>query len=302
MMRSYIVTILLLVAGACCMGAAAQDSGRRITPVKPSTNTVLSPKKGTSEEVIQQYLTGDTASAAATEQRDSLKKVYPHYPMLTDLTLGVNILDPVLALFGQKYGGVDVNATLNMWNRLQPVVDLGVGWAKYSPDDKSFTYRGKLSPYARVGVNYNFVYKSDPAYKVFLGVKCGYSFFNYEITDVAYNNGYWGENGKFDISGQKSHAVWGEFLVGLNVKLWRNISAGWQAKYHRLFNHKSNANSEPWYIPGFGPRNSNLAVTFNVCYTLPLCKDKWPKKPEPAVKGKGKKAAATTGSGTVTPQ
>ena len=58
MMRSYIVTILLLVAGACCMGAAAQDSGRRITPVKPSTNTVLSPKKGTSEEVIQQYLSG----------------------------------------------------------------------------------------------------------------------------------------------------------------------------------------------------------------------------------------------------
>ena len=281
MMRSYIATILLLLAGVCCMSAEAQDGGRHITPVKPSTNTVLSPKKGTSEEVIQQYLTGYTASAAATEQRDSLKKVYPHYPMLTDLTLGVNILDPVLALFGQKYGGVDVNATLNMWNRLQPEVDLGMGWAKYCPDDKSFTYRGKLSPYARLGVNYNFLYKSDPAYKVFLGVKCGYSFFNYEI-------------GKFDIAGQKSHAVWGEFLVGLNVKLWRNISAGWQAKYHRLFNHKSNANSEPWYIPGFGPRNSNLAVTFNVCYTLPLCKDKWPKKPEPATKGK--KAAATHGT------
>lgn len=290
------IAISLLLAVLGCAWCMAQDGGRRITPVKPGTNTVLSPKKGTSDEVIQQYLMGDTASAAATEQRDSLKKVYPHYPLLTDVTFGVNILDPLLALFGQKYGGVDVNATLNLWNRVQPVLDLGVGWAKYTPDEHEFTYRGKLSPYVRFGVNYNFLYKSDPAYKVFLGVRGGYSFFNYEITDVKYDNSYWGESGKFDITGQKSHALWGEFLVGLNVRLWRNVSAGWQAKYHRLFNHKSNANSEPWYIPGFGPHTGNLAVTFNVCYTLPMSKDKWPKKEVPAGKV-AKTASQSTAAG-----
>ena len=46
---------------------------------------MLTPPKGTSEEIIRQYVVGDTAQAKAQERKDSLRKIYPHYPILTDV-------------------------------------------------------------------------------------------------------------------------------------------------------------------------------------------------------------------------
>jgi hypothetical protein len=274
--RLYMIAVVVLLTS---FALEAQDAGQRhVTPVKPSTNKVLRPAKGTKEEVVQDYLSGDTAAARARLRRDSLKRVYPRYPKLTDVTVGVNILDPVLKLFGQKYCSFDVSATLNMWNRLQPVLELGLGYAKDRPDDMNFTYKGKLSPYVRLGANYNMMFKSDPRYQVVLGLRMGYSMFNYDITAIDYSNPYWGENYTFAIKDQSSHALWGEFLAGLRVNVWRNISAGWQVKYQGIFNYKKNSSSRPWYVPGFGPRDRRWGFSFSLYYTIPLQGDKWPKK------------------------
>lgn len=254
------------------VAAFAQESPdkRHITPVKPETNTTLMPEKGTDEEVVQRYLTGDTASAKAQERKDSLRKIYTRYPKLTDVAIGVNIFDPILAIGGQKYGGIDVNATLNMWNRVQPVVELGVGLAHDTPDDMNFTYKGKLSPYVKVGANYNFTFKNEPKYQAIVGLRVGYSNFGYDITDVHYDNGYWDEHTTFDITGLRSHALWGEMLAGIKVQLWKQISMGWQIRYHTLFNYGKNENGKPWYIPGYGPRNGSVAASLSVYYTIPL--------------------------------
>ena len=80
--------------------------------MKPSTNKVLTPPKGTDEKIIQQYLSGDTAQARAEERKDSLAKIYPRYPKLTELSLGLNFGDAILMAFGQKYSSFDVSATL----------------------------------------------------------------------------------------------------------------------------------------------------------------------------------------------
>ncbi|MBP5498409.1 MAG: hypothetical protein J6X81_03450 [Muribaculaceae bacterium] len=279
-MKRIALILLALTVFVPQISAQADSVVRRITPVRPATNTVLTPPKGTSEEIIRQYVVGDTAQAKAQERKDSLRKIYPHYPILTDVTFGINILDPVLMAFGQKYGGVDLSATLNMWNRLQPVIEVGLGRAKVTPDDQSYTYKGKLSPYFRVGFNYNLLFKKEPAYQAFVGLRLGYSTFRYDITDITLKENYWKEERTLDITGEKSHALWGEIALGLRVKVWKNISAGWQVKYHGIFNYKSTENSRPWYIPGYGPRNSSLAATLSIYYTLPLMKDRWPVKTE----------------------
>jgi len=249
---------------------AQQPDKRRVTPVKPETNQVKPPPKGTNEKIIQQYITGDSAAALQEARKDSLRRVYKRYPRLTDVAVGINLAEPLFMAFGQSYASVDVNATLNMWNRLQPTVELGLGWASNKPDDKHFTYRGKPSPYARIGANYNFMFKNSPDYQAIIGLRLGYSTFTYDVTGSHYSSSYWNEGIDFDLRGERSHALWGEAGIGLRVKLLGNISMGWMIRYHGIFDYGKSTHSRPWFIPGYGPRNSSLGFSLSVLYVLPF--------------------------------
>lgn len=270
--KGMILLIALILMTA--LGAGAQEPDKRhVTPVKPETNRVQPPPKGTDEKIIQQYISGDSSAAILEALKDSLRHVYKRYPRLTDLSIGINVAEPLFMAFGQSYASADVNATLNMWNRIQPTVELGLGWANKSPDDKNFTYKGKPSPYFKVGANYNFLFKNTPDYQVFLGVRLGYSTFSYDVTDVRYVNSYWNEDFPYAIKGEHSHALWGEAGVGLKVKLFGQLAMGWMIRYHGIFDYGKNANSKPWFIPGYGPRGSSLGLSLGIFYTLPLHRD-----------------------------
>ena len=249
---------------------AQEPDKRRVTPVVPETNRVQPPPKGTDEKIIQQYISGDSTAAIQEARKDSLRRAYKRYPLITDLSVGINLADPLFMAFGQSYASTDIFATLNMWNRLQPTLELGLGWAKSSPDDMNFTYRAKPSPYVKLGANYNFLFKNSPDYQVLLGIRLGYSNFGYDITDAHYVNSYWREMLDYDIKGERSHALWGEAGVGLKVKLWRSWSMGWMIRYHGIFSYGKNEHSRPWFIPGYGPRSSSLGFTLGISYTLPL--------------------------------
>ena len=271
-MRQPLHTLLLIaLMGVMTLTAVAQEPDRRhVTPVKPETNRVQPPPKGTDEKIIQQYLTGDSAAAVAEARRDSLRRVYKRYPLLTDLSIGLNFVEPLFMAFGQSYASADVNATLNMWNRMQPTIELGLGWAKTTPDDMNFTYRAKPSPYVKLGANYNFMFKNSPDYQVLAGIRLGYSTFGYDITDVHYRSGYWQEDINYDIKGEHSHALWGEAGVGLKVKLFDQFSMGWMIRFHGIFSYGKNEHSKPWFIPGYGPRGSSLGLSLGISYTLPF--------------------------------
>lgn len=268
------VAMMLVITVFMALNATAQQPDkRRVTPVNPETNRVLPPPKGTDEKIIQQYISGDSAAAIAEARKDSLRRIYYHYPLLTDVAIGINIAEPLFMAFGQSYASSDVNVTLNMWNRLQPTVELGLGWAKTTPDGMNYTYRGKPSPYFKVGANYNFMFKNSPDYKAFVGIRLGYSTFGYEVTNVHYYNSYWQEVVDYDISNMRSHALWGEAGVGLKVKLWDRIHMGWMLRYHGIFNYGKNDHARPWFVPGYGPRNNSLGFSLSILYTLPLHHD-----------------------------
>ena len=265
---------LALLFTAFALSTVAQEPDKRhVTPVTPETNRVLPPPKGTDEKVIQQYISGDSTAAIQEARRDSLRRVYKRYPRLTDLSIGINIAEPLFMALGQSYASADVSATLNMWNRLQPTVELGLGWAKSTPDDMNFTYRGKPSPYFKVGANYNFLFKNSPDYQAIVGLRLGYSTFGYDVTGISYANSYWKEGLTGDITGERSHALWGEAGVGLKVKLFGPLSMGWMVRYHGLFNYGKNSHSRPWFIPGYGPRGKSLGLSLGIYYTLPLYRE-----------------------------
>ena len=112
----------------------------------------------------------------------------------------------------------------------------------------------------------------DPKYQFYLGVRAGWSAFKYDITGVTVNDGIWGHESMFDITGQSSHATWGEVVAGLQVGLFRNFSMGWSFRYNFLFNVKDNPSSRVWYIPGFGKRDGKINVSVSLIYNLPLSK------------------------------
>ena len=66
------------------------------------------------------------------------------------------------------------------------------------------------------------------------------------------------------------HPAYFEFLFGLRVQIWRNISLGWELRVHKLLHQGTHLYGDPWYIPGFGTDGSLFSGAFSVSYTLPL--------------------------------
>lgn len=193
----------------------------------------------------------------------------PTYPLLQSVSIGANFFDAVMMAAGQKHASFDLWAELSLHNWIQPVMELGVGFADSHPEEGNFHYKGKPSFYGKIGVNYNFLYKSNPDYQVHVGLRGGYTSFSYDITDITVNSSYWGQSSKFSITGQKASALYGEVLGGIKVKIWKNISMGWDFRYRFKFKGSDGSNSKPWFIPGYGT-TSRIGASFSLIYTIPF--------------------------------
>ena len=195
-------------------------------------------------------------------------KPKPVYPLLYSASVGFNFFDGLMSIFGQSHSSYDVQASVSLHNWFEPVVELGIGFADNHPEGSNFRYKSKPSFYGKIGLNYNFMYKSNPDYQVYLGLRGGYSSFNYEITDITINSDYWGQTNHFSIMNQKGSAFYGQALAGLKVKIWKWFSLGWSIRYGFKIKEKKGTNSNPWFIPGYG--TGALNATFSLIYTIPI--------------------------------
>ncbi|MCM1319340.1 MAG: DUF6048 family protein [Muribaculaceae bacterium] len=265
---SKVLTFILLTLVSVC-GAMAQNP-REVTPVESDDKKPAGPtlhyydKHGEAlDEPVLFLATLDTVPTTKVNAR-------PVYPRLTALEFGINFADGIMAIAGQKYGGADITASLSMWNWLFPTVELGMGGAKTTPDGMNFTYKGSPAVYAKIGADYNFLYKSNPDYRLFVGLRAGFSHFSWSLSDVTIGDPYWGETNTLGINGQSTTAAYGELLAGLRVRLYKQWSLGWSFRYRFMFTCKDADLSRPWYVPGYGARDNHFGFTLSVSYTLPL--------------------------------
>lgn len=213
----------------------------------------------------------DTITGEEWIDSTAVKRVPPmEFPLWDGISVGVNIWDPVMRLFGQKYGLADAWVELSLHNRYKPIVEVGLGMAKYTPDNDSYTYRSPVSPYFRIGANYNFLYNSNPDYQVFAGLRYGFSSFSYSVDNVILNDTYWDEQSRFNIPSQRSTAGWLEVTGGLRVKLVGPLYAGWTVKYQTMLHQSKAQYGKPYYIPGFGSTGTSLSGSFSIIYTFGL--------------------------------
>lgn len=286
MKRRYPTALLLAFVALLLFNFS--NAQRRVTPVSSSDELKMVDKeelKRIKRQAEAKLMRSDSLTLDSL-RRDSIekasKKVYR--PTMMDITAGADIWEPLMRAFGQSYGGGGVWVSLNLKNRFIPIVELGVGQANSTPDDGNFTYKSNLAFYGKVGMNYNFLAAKDPRYQLFAGIRFAGTSFKYDITDISVNNGYWGNTDRFDILGQKSSAIWGEFVLGIKVGLFKNFSMGWTVRYNFPFSIKDTPNSRPWYIPGYGTRNNPLNVSLSLSYTIPLHKEKEATEDVPLIK------------------
>ena len=290
MRRFWIITFLAFILGSTMITSMGQ---RRVSPVNNAA-TRTQPKNdahGDSVRALERKRARSTHyhdengnivfidTVTGVEWRDStlLPKAPPmKYPLLHALNVGVNIWDPVMRAFGQKYGGADAFVNVSLHNRYLPTFEFGMGKADNTPEGMNFTYKSPLAPYFKIGCDYNFLYNSNPDYQFYAGVRYGFSAFKFSVENVTLDNEYWGDDMTFNIPTASVSAGWFEIGLGLRVKIAGNISAGWGIKYHSVLHQTHPATGDAWYIPGYGTESSSLSCTFNVVYTLPWQKPKAP--------------------------
>ena len=274
-----------LCAALLCVSAVLPlKAQRRISPVRPATGVNLA--KEVTDSLNRKNLMETTDAAGRTvlvdtitgkEVADTLGVSGPKVPrmiqpLLFSATVGLDIWDPVMRLFGQKYGLGEISAEVNLHNRYIPVVEIGLGETNYTPDRKNYTYQVKTTPYFRIGANYNFLYNSNPDYMAYAGLRLGYTPFNYSLRNVTIADGYWQQTQTVDFPSCHSSLLYMNLLFGIRVKVAGRVSLGWEFRFKTRLAESKNTTGDPWYIPGFGTRNGYITGAFSVFYTIPLAK------------------------------
>ena len=288
-MRHSISTLIILCLMTISINSHAQ---RRINPVEtPSTQTKAvnhNPKDTTKtpdpkdmpnlihfhDEKGNVVYVDTVTGKEIIDSTDIKKDSKMTYPLCDEVTIGLNVWDPVMRCLGEDYGLFDVWAELSIHNRFKPIIELGIGQASHKPDAGNYKYISAVAPYFKVGMNYNFLFKKTKEYQFYAGLRYGITPFSYEISAFNVDNSYWNEHYTSSVPRQKATVGYGEVVMGLKVQIHKQWSLGWAFKYHLLLHESKNSYGAPWYIPGFGTRNSVLAGAFNVMYTIPLGKKK----------------------------
>lgn len=282
-MKAFKIIILIIIGALLPAGAGAQ---RKITPIRtqPSVSAPVQQNKPTSTEVDKSTLaemrdaqgnvvyvdtiTGKEWVDSAAIKAD--KKM--QYPLWHSATVGVNVWDVAMRIFGQKYGLGSVWAELSLHNRYKPYFEFGMGDCNETPDGMNYTYKTSLSPYFKIGFNYNMLYNSNDRYQLLVGVRYGFTTFKWGIDDIKIENSYWQENETFSIPSHSATAGYFELCAGLRVDIVKNFSLGWMVSYHSIIHQSKSSYGKPMYIPGFGKRGNNFGGMFSLSYTFSLDK------------------------------
>lgn len=202
-------------------------------------------------------------------EADTVKKTSPAspWPLFNGVTVGFNFFDAIMMLAGQSYASFDLNAAVSIHNWFFPTLECGIGFADRKEKESTMVYKTHPSPYIKLGIDYNFLYKSSPDYMAGLGIRFGWSRPKYQITGATVSSDYWNQTAGIDILGQSVNAWYGEALATVKVKIWKGLSMGWSIRYRFKMKIPDASASTPWFIPGYGG-SSPLTASFSVMYTF----------------------------------
>lgn len=279
-MKKLVVILMALIALVPIMTAQ-----RRVTPAEPvvpsrpatipddqrdriSNGALVHRLDANGNEILVDTVTGrEFVDSTALK---SIPKM--QYPLLHSVSFGVNIWDAAMRIFGQKYGLGDISATVSLHNRYFPTFEFGLGTAHDTPSGMNFTFRSPVTPYFRLGADYNIFYNNSSDYQLKAGLYYGLSAFKWGLDDITLNDPYWGENTVFNMAERSCFAGWFEIRLGVKVKIAGPVSLGWNFKFHKLLHTSNTGEGKPMIVPGYGKTSQAITGSFSIFYTLELNK------------------------------
>jgi len=199
-------------------------------------------------------------------------KETPEEPFFQGMYIGTDLFGPVTGMMGVDYSSYEAVLQLNLKNKIFPVWEIGAGKGNTIVEDTELGLSTQSAMFNRIGLNYNMLNKKHRDF-FFLGLRYGFSSFDYDFKNIVINSEYWNETYTGNPDTQSETVQWGEFLAGIQVRIISDIYMGWTIRYKTKWKeHADDDNLKPWYIPGYGTGTSHWGITFNVLYKLPVLK------------------------------
>jgi hypothetical protein len=197
---------------------------------------------------------------------------------LNGIAVHADLLGAVQML-SSDHGQWEAGLRINIKDRYFPAFEIGIGEADESDEYEEESWCKARAPYFRIGCDYNVLRNKHDLYKAFVGLRYGFSKFNYDTTVKTVtetDGGDTAETGEStttttypEYDGLDATCHWLEVVFGVDAKVWGPLHLGWDVRYRRMLSNKHSDIAAPWYIPGFGnDKTAGFAAMFN--FTLAI--------------------------------
>lgn len=220
---------------------------------------------------------------ASQQQKKKREKTLPEvtYPLMNGIDVGVDVLGPVLKVFGSDFMSAEAMVDVNLYNRYFPTVEVGFGGGK-AINDYDVSIKSS-APYFRMGIDYNTFWKKAHGNLLLVGLRYGFSTGKYDVvvpdmTNPEYTDGatqtnltdhIWGDTSNYVHEGMSHTMHWVEFTLGLRANVAKRIKMGLMLRIKYKLKASVDKYGDPYYIPGFGRYDSNnTGITYSIIYQL----------------------------------
>ncbi len=220
---------------------------------------------------------------ASQQQKKKREKTLPEvtYPLMNGIDVGVDVLGPVLKVFGSDFMSAEAMVDVNLYNRYFPTVEVGFGGGK-AINDYDVSIKSS-APYFRMGIDYNTFWKKAHGNLLLVGLRYGFSTGKYDVvvpdmTNPEYTDGatqtnltdhIWGDTSNYVHEGMTHTMHWVEFTLGLRANVAKRIKMGLMLRIKYKLKASVDKYGDPYYLPGFGRYDSNnTGITYSIIYQL----------------------------------
>lgn len=211
----------------------------------------------------------------AQQKKDSVEIKTSRY----GVRVGIDLFKLSRSFYEKDYKGLEIVGDYRVAKSYYLAGELGNENKTVDDEQLNFTTKGT---YFKAGFSYN-AYENwlDMENVIYVGLRYGVSTFSQTLNHYSiYNRDhYFGDEPEI-VSGEKYSglsAQWGEFVAGVNAKVFNNIYVGFNIQLKKLFSNKTPDNFDNLYIPGFHRTyDGDFGIGFNytVSYFIPIYKTK----------------------------
>ncbi len=186
-------------------------------------------------------------------------------PVFAGFAVSADVVGLVMKAAGSTFSQLEIAGRINLWERIFPIFEIGLAESDRTGNSKDNIFHTS-APYFRGGIDVN-ANKKRTSNRLMLGLRIGYSSFNYDYTGPSITDPVWKEEIPLDMKDIPASALWLESVIGFETKVWSFLRLGWNLRYKFRLSQDCYEYGQPWYIPGYGPNGANCwGGTVNVIF------------------------------------